>query len=665
MNNRWRVLSGVGLFVLIALLALPAVTLAHGDLARADPAPDSVLKQAPDRVIIWFTEPVELSFSEIRVLSRQGRQVDNGNTTRYQNDPTAISVTLPDLPDGTYIVAWKNLSSVDGHYFSGGFIFSIGEAPSDEPYWVAPPSTAVPEQPVLQSPAEPVLRWLELLSILAIVGCLVFELFISWPILPMAASDGVARLMAERLNYRTFKFIWLAAGIFFTASMGELLIRTSAAHGIPLFQALGRPMVSFLLTGWSNIWFWRVSALLGMITILLLASLDRRKHRTSDRREWQIVTLPFAAGILLTLSLASHGAAVTEIRAAAVFSDYLHLLAASIWIGGIAYLAVVFIPVLKSQWRWKRGRRRQSSDVLPPAYYKMAISRFSILAILSVGTLFITGLYGSWAQVSVLPALATPYGVALITKLGLIVPLLILGAVNLLWVRPRLAQGRRALQLLRKVVTAEAILAILVLLSVGIMVSLEPARQVAVRQGIGQQERLTIKETTESVRITVEVEPNRVGINRFVVSLADRRGVPVSNAQVSLLFRFLDTDLGEIPSPALSAGQGKYIVEDVLLSAAGDWRVEILAIRPDSFDTRVSFPFEILPEGTNITAAMSPSSGTGNLFWGVELLLLGFLFGGVGLYVGGRRTHPSLVAMVCSGIVILSGVILVLVSLPG
>ncbi len=157
--------------------------------------------------------------------------------------------------------------------------------------------------------------------------------------------------------------------------------------------------------------------------------------------------------------------------------------------------------------------------------------------------------------------------------------------------------------------------------------------------------------------------PGRPGSNRAELSLQDDFGSPARISQVLLLFRYLDDDLGEIPSPALSAGQGKYLVENVPLSVVGDWRVEMLAIRPDAFDTRVSFLFEILPEGTDFSTAISPSSGIGNLLWGVELLLLGFLFGGVGLHVDGRRMRANL--MVCGGIAILSGVILVLVSLPG
>ena len=39
-----------------------------------------------------------------------------------------MQVTLQDdLPNGTYTVAWRNLSTVDGHTIRGTFFYSVGE----------------------------------------------------------------------------------------------------------------------------------------------------------------------------------------------------------------------------------------------------------------------------------------------------------------------------------------------------------------------------------------------------------------------------------------------------------------------------------------------------------------------------------------------------------
>lgn len=649
-----RRLAAAALLAVAVLLLFSGIVSAHAALVRSEPAPNSVLSGPPDTVTIWFTESVEPRLSKIDVLDAVGQRVNTEEASVLSGDHKALIVRLPRLPDGTYTVSWRNISSVDGDPSSGSFVFSIGVSPS-----AVPAPVSVPKEPVLPPPAELVLRWLGILSILAIVGWLAFELLIVWPVL-FASPLATLQSVAPQLNSRTFKLVWLAAGIFATASIGEMLFRSSVAYSIPLSQTTGSLVGSFLQTGWGSFWLWRMEILIVMFAVLVLAFLNRQ---VSGGREWQIVALVLAAGVLFTLSLTSHGAAITEIRTAAVFSDYLHLLAASVWVGGIFYLALVVPPVMKSQRQRNstQGVNAQAS-VFCPETHVTAIGRFSMLAMLSVGTLLITGLFSSWAQVTVLPALATPYGVALLTKLSLIVPLLILGAVNRLRVRLRLPHDRAALQLLHKTVTAEAVMAALVLLSVATLVNLEPARQVASRQAPVGSPILSFHENVNNLRITLQVAPGRVGSNTAELYLQDDRGNPVRITQASLRFRNSNTNL-ELLSPALSVGQGKYVVEDIMLPVAGDWQLEVLAIRPDAFDTRVSFPFKLLAGGATVSTAITPSARTGNLLWGVELLLLGFLFGGVGLYSGARGTRTGMVIVACGVISILTGVLMAIVSL--
>ncbi|MBI2907099.1 MAG: copper resistance protein CopC/CopD [Chloroflexi bacterium] len=612
-------LAGVSALLLIGVW-LVGTALAHADLARGGPAPGSALKLAPERVAVWFTDPVEIDFSGIRVLDARGGQVDNRDSARYQNDPAAVSVTLPGLPDGTYTVAWWNLSAVDGHTNLGSYVFAVGEPTAGAPQRGAVRG-AVATQPLLQSLLEPPLRWLALLSILGIIGALSFELLISGPVLAARGASKVFQHMEEQMSVGTLKLTWLASGLFLLASLGELAVKASIAKGVPLFLALGSPMIAVVRqTGWGDLWLWRTNLLLGTIAVLMLASLGRRRGGSANWREGQVVALAFAAGILLTLTLASHGAAVPQIRIPALFSYFLHLLGAGVWVGGLLYLALVVPPAMRLQ-RQQSGRAT-SPGVFCPAVHVVAMSRFSALATLSVGILFVTGLYSSWAQVTILPALATPYGATLLTKLGLIAPLLLFGAVNLFWARPRLAADGKALRFLHRTVAAQAILAVLVLLSVGLLVSLEPARRVAARQGIGQQNAVTLKGAVEGAEITVDVEPNRVGRNRFVVSLKDRTGRPLRATQVNLLLTYQKSDVAANWQSAAPAGEGQYVLERSL-NLAGPWQLEVTVQRPDAFDARASFRFEVLPAASY--SALAPTAEAGNVLWAAELVLIGLL----------------------------------------
>ncbi|MBI4312746.1 MAG: copper resistance protein CopC, partial [Chloroflexi bacterium] len=135
----WAVLGVIALAVLL-LAARPA--FAHAALARAVPAPNAVLDASPERVQLWFTEPVAPAFSEIQVLNATGERVDKGGATVDGGDPTMMSVAVEPLGQGTYTVAWKNVSTVDGHGLVDSFVFSVGQP-------ITQPSGAQKAQPLL------------------------------------------------------------------------------------------------------------------------------------------------------------------------------------------------------------------------------------------------------------------------------------------------------------------------------------------------------------------------------------------------------------------------------------------------------------------------------------------------------------------------------------
>ena len=626
----------------------PGEAYAHANLARSAPASNSTLDSPPNQVVVWFTEPVEPKFSEIQVLDIAGARVDRDDSIVDRNDPTAVSVTLEPLPDGTYTVAWTNVSTVDGHRVRGSFVFSVGEPISGAP-------VDVPNQPLVQSPWEPVFRWTILLTSLSIVGGLAFELMVWRPVL--SGSDVRPALVGQRsrMGSRSLKLILVAVGLCLVGSVGQLVIQTQAVHDISLAEALGGSMGATLSdTEWGRLWLWRVGLLaavgVALVPVLLFSWGSGEDKVDRLRRYLLAAALAIGGGMLFVHSMGSHGAATAGIETPALFSDYLHLLAAAFWVGGLVHFALGAPLLIGGLDPDDRG-----------AFLSALAPRFSTLAILSVGVLVVTGIYSGWAQVTVLAATNTPYGLTLVSKLALIVPLLALGAVNLLWIRPRLAVDDSARRWLKRLVAGEVVLAVVVLAAVAMLASLEPARQVASREGVGQENKLTFRDTAEGADIVLEVEPGRVGPNRVLVSLEDRLGVPIDNASdVSVRLTYLDADLGETRATAGSLGGGDYAVEEVLLSIAGPWQVEVVVRRPDAFDARTAFRFEAGPGGGASSSAISPSPDTGKLLWGVELALLGALFLGVGIPLGGWYTRWGKAAMwpgiaaACAGLALMA-----------
>jgi copper transport protein len=645
----------------LALLVLPSSVYAHANLVKSNPAPNSVLQKPPSQIVIWFTEPIEPSLSSIRVLDATGAEVEEGEPSFDPNDPTVMSVTMGAAPDGTYTVAWKNVSTVDGHRVRGSFLFSVGTPISDT-------GVEVPDEPLLQSPSEPVLRWLVLASVLAMVGGLAFDLIVVGPVLSGMQNQAAIRNLGDRLMSRSLKLTWTAILVFVGASVLQLLVQSALIHevsvGVSLMEAAGPSVWSTLgETAWGELWLWRMFlTLVFAVAAVAMTIHSVRQSRplaiagagtTLVRTGVRVLALAIGGGILWTLSLTSHGAATTGIRTAALVSDFVHLAAAAVWVGALFHLFLAIPPVVRGL------SPRQRRDTLA-----RLVPRFSLVAGLSVAVLLVTGTFNSWAQVTTPEALQTPYGQALILKVVLVGALLLFGALNLVWVRPGLARREGRERWLKRFVSAEVVLAILVLGSVGLLTSLEPARQVASRQGIGVPDAPLLRDTSEGTTMALKVEPSTVGTNRLTVQLEDRLGAPIANAtDVRVRVKYLDADLGEDTASAVATGDGNYVLEGVPLSIAGVWQAELLVTRPDAFDSRAAFRFEVTASGASGSWAISPSPEKSNLLAGIGLAVLGVVFMVAGLPMGGWFTRAGAGVMVPGIVGLVVGVIL-LVNTP-
>ena len=621
-NGGPRALAAALLLALVAAalwLAAPGGAAAHANLASADPAPNSELATAPGRVIIWFTEPIEPGLSEIRVLDAAGRQVDRGDSAVDDLNPLAMSVGLGDVPDGTYTVAWSNVSTVDGHRVRGSFVFAAGQPLSGDP-------VATVDQPLLQSPLAPGLRWLALLGALTMLGGLTLELLVTRPVLYGAGASAARREAGRALAGRMRRLTWLALGVFAAASAGPLLLQTTITYEVSLGGVFGGPLWGILAdTEWGNLWLWRMAAAGAFGAAFYGARFIVPSRPESGRRTAALaLTLGLGGAVLWTWAMTSHGAATVEIRNLALAADFLHLAAAAFWIGALFHF-VLGLPAL-----------RDLADLERRECLAGLVPRFSVAAALSVAVIVVTGAFSGWAQVTDVAALATPYGATLIAKVGLALPLLLLGGINLVWVRPRLRRDPAAGAWLRRLMWGEAALAALVLAAVGLLTSLEPARQVASRELAAAGQPLSFSDTVAGDRIGLEVSPGRVGANDLTVTLADRLGRPISNAdEVTVRLVYLGASLGDDTLAAAPAGDGVYVRENAPLSIAGVWQAELAVRRPDAFDARTAFRFELLGAGAGGSAAILPEPATAYLLLGAGLLVLGLLFLGAGLPLGG------------------------------
>jgi len=105
-----------------ALFAVPAA-FAHAHPKVMLPTPDSV-GPSPAMISITFTEAIEPKFSSISVTDEKGKQVNKELSKPVSGDPATLTVALPTLPAGVYVIHWANVA-VDGHREDGTYKFTV------------------------------------------------------------------------------------------------------------------------------------------------------------------------------------------------------------------------------------------------------------------------------------------------------------------------------------------------------------------------------------------------------------------------------------------------------------------------------------------------------------------------------------------------------------
>lgn len=123
--TRLRLLFPASVAALGLGLAFATPAYAHAYLQYADPAKDAVVKEAPAKVTLDFTEEVAPRFTRIEVFDAAGKEVDRGDSHPEGKEGRRMAVSLPPLAPGKYEVRWQAVSADDGHHTSGRFFFTV------------------------------------------------------------------------------------------------------------------------------------------------------------------------------------------------------------------------------------------------------------------------------------------------------------------------------------------------------------------------------------------------------------------------------------------------------------------------------------------------------------------------------------------------------------
>jgi methionine-rich copper-binding protein CopC len=111
------------LLSVLALSLLGATAHAHAHLQKSSPADNSVITTSPPILELHFSEPARVTALSIQKGEEPKRNLAPLPATAAQQ----VTVPLPPLTPGTYLVAWRVISD-DGHVMAGALHFTLSAA---------------------------------------------------------------------------------------------------------------------------------------------------------------------------------------------------------------------------------------------------------------------------------------------------------------------------------------------------------------------------------------------------------------------------------------------------------------------------------------------------------------------------------------------------------
>ena len=545
-----------------AALVLPAAAFAHAALLRTTPAASVTINTLPRQVALVYSEAVEPRFAIVSVTDAGAHPQTAGPPQRSAANADELDVPLKHLRRGWYLVVWRVIS-VDGHPVRGAFTFAVGPNPGPAPQFRIPSLSETAATPTLVAA-----RWVVFLSLMTAIGMLVLRIAIVRPL------RGPPRALTAAF--------WIALVVALVAVPVYALLATSE-FAVRSFWSFGA-LIPLLRTSAFGRGYLDLELLLALFAVAAGIALwvDRPdRDRRSVAELLALCGAALAAGAVLLVPGAAGHAAQTAPRALALALDWLHLVAGSLWVGGLIGLLVL--------WRSLPAARRLAG-------LAVCVPRFSNVAFGSVMVLFGSGVGASVLHLPTLASLwQTSYGQAIIVKASLLLCAILVASGNLLRTVPALSRAEpppSAAILLRRLVSVEVLLVAAAVAVAAVLSSLPPPPKALAAIGGASAHTgpgpVTKVVNEHGYRLEFHVTPNRAAVpNQFAVRI-DRGATPVRSADVTATFTMLDMEMPAQSYKLSEASPGLYEHSAPALVMVGHWGLSF-AIAPQG-----AAPFTVL-----------------------------------------------------------------------
>jgi copper transport protein len=413
------------LLIGIVALTFPAVASAHATLRYTTPKFGTELQRGPADVSLHFDQLVTVLPGSIKVMNGVGKQF----ALPTHADGRSIVAGVRPLKLGAYTVRWRAISA-DSHVVSGVWTFGVGvPAPAvANAYGAGGPTTT-----------EHLVRWLWFLGLALTIGTLGLRLI---------CLRGLA--VPRALERRIVVASGLGALLSLQAGIAAFSLRAEDALQLPFSAFLYGDLSPMAATRFGHAF---VVMTLGFALVLALLYLAWLLDRTDLLLPAFVLALLFAGG----LSWSGHDALDPGSSWKTAIADWVHIGAASIWIGGLATMVGLV---------WYGA----------PELRRAVFLNFSRMATVLIALVLGAGTYLSIVRLPHLHDLWTQsYGRVLLIKIGLVCFALLWGAFHHFVVAPALERADTGfLTRIGRSLVGESLVGVAVLLVAAVLVDSKP-----------------------------------------------------------------------------------------------------------------------------------------------------------------------------------------------
>lgn len=613
----------IPLLVFFALLFQNHIALAHSPIEKMLPQAGAVLENAPAQIELWFEDPVELFQGSIVVVGEQNTNVTLEKPQLDPNDKRHVIAVLPNqLSPGKFSVKIEAIS-YDGHQVKENYQFEIKKPVRSQEEMLRnfKLERSNPEDGTILS-ASP--EQIELLFTDA-TKVTVFGVFddqdkvvpIGEPVQDPVNPNHFTLKMSNKLHMGTYSIHWYATvgefeknGVYYFAVQEYTPLKGSNgiskdsifshvgflqfAHWLAFVGLLslagGSLFELFVARGRGNVPRWRMvsklfygMAALGFIVEFILNRINYKQVQWNEFFTFSFVWMPIIQIILLTLgfwiskgvirltllsitvllwAFTGHSSTPSYGGIWSVLLDGFHLLAVSVWLGGLIGLLLMIPKENSLDWL----------KVVGKTYSKWALG--SILIIGITGLLMSNNYVISY---SIESFLASNWGKLIVIKMVLFIEILFIGFLQMRYLKKISIMGLRLLKQLK----IEVYVAGIILVVAAVLIDLSPKEA---EQGVFPNSAI-IKE----VKATIGITPLKMGTNEISIRFDNQPDFK----QVRVKFTMPPDWIVE--DNAFSLGNGEYRLTGDFLHAAGVVQMEVHAVTTQGED--FTFPFEIRVPG--------------------------------------------------------------------